>query len=149
MVACFTDDALYHNMPMEPVQGTDAIRGVLEGLFGMSEQIQWDLIHVATRNGAVLTERLDKFKIGEHWIELPVMGVFEVADTGIAVWRDYLISPSSRARWRRSAAANPGAQFRIVHVSTCPRCKPRGHCRTRRSRVSRAGCGDRWTVFRS
>jgi limonene-1,2-epoxide hydrolase len=38
----------------------------------------------------VVNERLDRFRIGEGWLELPVAGFFEVTDDGrISVWRDY------------------------------------------------------------
>ena len=30
-----------------------------------------------------------KFKINGTWVELPVMGTFEVADDRITAWRDY------------------------------------------------------------
>ncbi len=37
----------------------------------------------------MLTERTDRFQIGEKWLELPVMGSFELADGKITAWRDY------------------------------------------------------------
>jgi limonene-1,2-epoxide hydrolase len=39
--------------------------------------------------GAVLNERTDRFKLDERWIELPVMGVFELRGGKISAWRDY------------------------------------------------------------
>ena len=40
--------------------------------------------------GVVLTERVDRFTIGDKRIELPVMGAFEVDGQGkITAWRDY------------------------------------------------------------
>jgi limonene-1,2-epoxide hydrolase len=37
-----------------------------------------------------MNERLDRFKIGDGWLELPVAGVFEVNGDGlIKLWRDY------------------------------------------------------------
>lgn len=35
-----------------------------------------------------MTERTDRFEPGS-WVDLPVMGVFEVHDGGINLWRDY------------------------------------------------------------
>ena len=38
----------------------------------------------------VFNERLDRFRIGDGWLELPIAGVFEVDDDGkITLWRDY------------------------------------------------------------
>ena len=89
IVACFADDAIYDNIPMAAVQGTDAIRATLEGFMGAASEVQWDMINIAADGGVVLTERVDKFKINDQWIELPVMGTFEVADGKITAWRDY------------------------------------------------------------
>lgn len=90
IVDCFTDEAIYHNIPMEPVHGAAAIRESLAGFLHSASEVQWDILNIAEdAQGTVLTERLDKFKIGTHWIEVPVMGVFEVQADGIAAWRDY------------------------------------------------------------
>ena len=37
----------------------------------------------------VLVERLDRHRVGNSWVELPVMGVFVVVDGRITEWRDY------------------------------------------------------------
>ena len=89
IVACFADDAIYDNIPMTAVQGTDAIRATLEGFMGAASEVQWDMVNIAADGGVVLTERVDKFKINDQWIELPVMGTFEVVDGKITAWRDY------------------------------------------------------------
>ncbi len=86
----FTDDCVYHNIPLDPVQGPAAIRAVLQSFAGMSTAIEWELHQIAeTEGGAVLTERVDKFEIGGKWIALPVMGSFEIRDGKICAWRDY------------------------------------------------------------
>ena len=86
----FTEASVYHNIPMEAVTGTAAIREVLKGFMGMSSNIDWIVSHIAeTDAGVVLTERVDRFEINGKWLELPVMGTFEVADGKIAAWRDY------------------------------------------------------------
>ncbi len=89
IVACFADDAIYDNVPMTAVQGTDAIRETLQGFMGAATEVQWDMRNIVAEGGVVLTERVDKFKINDHWIELPVMGTFEVANGKITAWRDY------------------------------------------------------------
>ena len=90
ILSFFTVDAVYHNMPVAPVQGLEAIRGVLEGFMGMASDVDW-VVHAAaeTGDGVVLNERTDRFLIGEKWLELPVMGTFELRDGKICAWRDY------------------------------------------------------------
>jgi limonene-1,2-epoxide hydrolase len=86
----FAEDAVYHNMPVPPVQGTAAIRGVIQGFLGMATQVDWIVHQLAeTREGVVLTERTDRFLIRGKWLELPVMGAFELREGRITAWRDY------------------------------------------------------------
>lgn len=86
----FTKDAVYHNIPVAPVSGLEAIRGVLQGFMGMASEVDWVLHDIAeSEGGRVLTERLDRFLMGETWVELPVMGTFELKDGKISAWRDY------------------------------------------------------------
>ncbi len=86
----FARDAVYHNMPVEPVNGLSAIREVLQGFMSMASEVDWQLRTIAeTADGAVLTERVDRFLINGKWVALPVMGTFEVVDGKISAWRDY------------------------------------------------------------
>ena len=86
----FSDDCVYHNIPVDPVKGRDAIRAVIQGFAGMASEIDWVLHRIAeTEDGSVLTERSDRFKIADRWIELPVMGSFDTRDGKISAWRDY------------------------------------------------------------
>jgi limonene-1,2-epoxide hydrolase len=86
----FAADAIYHNIPVDPVTGLKAIRDVIQGFTGMATKVDWELRNLAeTADGVVLTERVDRFLIKGKWLELPVMGTFEVADGKITAWRDY------------------------------------------------------------
>jgi limonene-1,2-epoxide hydrolase len=90
IMAFFADDAVYHNIPVQPVKGTAAIRAVLQGFLGMASEVDWVVHHLAeTQDGVVLTERTDRFLVRGKWIALPVMGAFAVRDGRIAEWRDY------------------------------------------------------------
>jgi limonene-1,2-epoxide hydrolase len=76
-------------MPVAPVRGLAATRAVIEGFAGMATRVEWVLHQIAeTAAGAVLTERTDRFEIGGRWVELPVMGSFELAGGRITAWRD-------------------------------------------------------------
>ena len=86
----FSEDAVYHNIPVQPVKGTAAIRGVIQGFLGMATQVDWIVHQLAeTQEGVVLTERTDRFLIRGKWIELPVMGAFDLREGRITGWRDY------------------------------------------------------------
>ncbi len=85
----FTDDAVYHNIPMDPFVGKPAILEFLRGFIGSFGGIDFDIHHQAVTGNVVLNERTDRFTIGDKHIELPVTGVFEVRDGRIAAWRDY------------------------------------------------------------
>ena len=103
IIDCFTDDAVYHNIPMAKVRGKDAIRGALATIMGDSEAVQWELLNIADEGGVVLTERLDKFKVNGTWAEIPVMGVFEVSGGKIAAWRDYFDMGQVQAQFGAAA----------------------------------------------
>ena len=86
----FADDAIYHNIPVAPVSGREAIRAVVQRFIGMASRVDWQVRNLAvTSTGVVLTERIDRFLIKDKWVELPVMGTFEVAGGKVTAWRDY------------------------------------------------------------
>lgn len=86
--ALLADDVVYHNIPMNPVTGPAAVRAVFAQI--PFEAIDWIVHSSAAAGGRVLNERTDRFRLaGGHWVELRVMGTFEVADGRITAWRDY------------------------------------------------------------
>ncbi len=103
IIDCFTDDAVYHNIPMAAVQGKAAIRETLATIMGDSEAVQWDVLNIADEGGVVLTERVDKFRINGTWAEIPVMGVFEVSNGNVAAWRDYFDMGQVQAQFGAAA----------------------------------------------
>ena len=89
LVAYFTDDAVYHNIPISPVTGKDAIKATIEGFTAGVDKIEFRVSAIAADGDVVLTERVDVFTTPDKVIELPVMGTFETRDGKIAAWRDY------------------------------------------------------------
>jgi limonene-1,2-epoxide hydrolase len=90
VLAFFTPDAVYHNIPMEPVTGVDDIRALITGFTAGVDKIEFRVTHQTTNGNVVMNERVDAFITAAKTIELPVMGVFEVTDDGkISAWRDY------------------------------------------------------------
>jgi limonene-1,2-epoxide hydrolase len=85
----FADDAVYHNMPIDPVQGKDGIRNMLNLFVPGAETITFEIVHIASSGTVVHTERVDSFDMGDKRVVLPVAGVFELRDGKIAAWRDY------------------------------------------------------------
>lgn len=100
LLGFFAEDAVYHNMPMPPVRGKDAIRGVLDMFLKPAQSVEFIVLHIAAEGDTVLTERLDKFVIGGKTVELPVCGVFDMATGKILAWRDYF----DMATWTRQTA---------------------------------------------
>ena len=88
-LALLTDDVEYQNMMLPPVHGRDAVRETLEGLLALCTDSEWVVHRELAQGGLVMNERTDRFRIGETWTDLPVMGMFELRDGQIAVWRDY------------------------------------------------------------
>jgi len=99
LAAFFTDDAVYHNIPMAPVIGREAIgknigsfirpgKAAAPGVVPV-ESIEFRIINIAANGPVVMTERVDVFKLPGKSFELPVMGTFEVRDGKISAWRDY------------------------------------------------------------
>ena len=89
VVAFFSDDAVYHNIPIEPVVGPAAIRSTLESFTSSVDSLEFKMLAIAASGSTVLTERIDIFNFPGHVLSLPVMGTFEVTDGKISAWRDY------------------------------------------------------------
>jgi limonene-1,2-epoxide hydrolase len=86
----FAADCVYHNMPIEPARGIEATRAMIQGFSSLATKVDWVLHQIAeSEAGVVLTERTDRFEIGGRWVELPVMGSFELRGGKISAWRDY------------------------------------------------------------
>ena len=92
IMSFFHDDAVYTNVPIDPPnRGSEAIRTMIGSFLGMAQAMEF-VVHHSAENaaaGIVMNERTDRFLIGERWVELPVMGVFELRDGRIQAWRDY------------------------------------------------------------
>ena len=93
LAAFFTDDAVYHNIPLAPITGRDAIANTIATFIRPGapsiESIEFRVINIAASGPVVMTERVDVFKLPQKSFELPVMGIFEVTDGKISAWRDY------------------------------------------------------------
>jgi limonene-1,2-epoxide hydrolase len=86
----FAEDAVYHNIPMEPVKGREAIKQFIAGFTAAFEGIDFQVHRQVSDGNLVMNERTDVMRRNDgDDIPLPVTGVFEVVDGKIAAWRDY------------------------------------------------------------
>jgi limonene-1,2-epoxide hydrolase len=138
LAAYFTADGVYHNMPMGPVQGPQAIEQFIAGFMAEFDGMDIEVLHLVSNGNLVVTERVDVMRRkGGGELRLPVMGIFEIVDDRIAVWR-------STSTWRpslprsTSRIARGSARLVTLHdvryrqASTHYRCrgtKPSDGCR--------------------
>ena len=93
LAAFFTDNAVYHNIPLTPVTGREAIAKTISSFIRPGapgiESIEFRVINIASNGPVVMTERVDVFRLPGKSFELQVMGIFEVSEGKIKAWRDY------------------------------------------------------------
>lgn len=85
----FSQDAVYHNIPLEAVRGRDAIRVTLEGFMELGGEVEVDVSNVVADGDLVVVERVDHFIDTAGRQSLPIMGIFEIREGVISAWRDY------------------------------------------------------------
>jgi limonene-1,2-epoxide hydrolase len=89
----FMDDAIYHNIPLAPITGREAIATTIDSFIRPGapgiEGIEFRVVNIAANGPIVMTERVDVFRLPDKSFELPVMGTFEVSQGKIGAWRDY------------------------------------------------------------
>jgi limonene-1,2-epoxide hydrolase len=87
--ALVAEECEYDNVPMGKVFGPDGIRTLLAPMLGAATAIEWVVHREAAQGPYVFNERTDRFQMPFGWIEIPVVGVWEVHDGRITLWRDY------------------------------------------------------------
>ncbi len=89
LMGYFTDDIIYHNMPMAPLAGLAMVRVGISTFLKEWTATQWDLRNIMAAGDVVMTERVDNITAHGKQLALPVCGIFELRGGKIAVWRDY------------------------------------------------------------
>lgn len=100
--ALFAPDCEYTNVPLGTVTGPEAVRAVLEPFFAPTLENEFLTIRSASEGNRLFVERLDRHRLASGWVELPVVGVFEVEDGKIRVWRDYFDAATIMQHWPRA-----------------------------------------------
>ncbi len=85
----FAEDAVYRNMPLEPVHGRADIEATFAAFMSMGGHVGVDIAHMVAEGSVVMIERVDHLIRGDTTVSLPMFGVIEVHDGVITAWRDY------------------------------------------------------------
>lgn len=98
--ALVAPDCVYTNPPpIGTVHGPQGIRAVLEPFFAPTLENEFRILREAADGKVVMLERLDRHRLQDKWVELPVTGVFEVEDGLITYWRDYFDAATILSQW--------------------------------------------------
>jgi len=90
IIEFLSEDCIYHNMPMEPINGRSEIEAYIAPVIDKTLSIEWTVLAIAEdAKGRILNERLDRLKFSQGWLEIPIMGLLEFTDGRISLWRDY------------------------------------------------------------
>jgi len=94
------DTCEYVNPPPLPVvRGPAGVRSVLEPFFAPTLENDFQILRESASGPLVFLERLDRHRLADKWVELPVTGVFEVRDGKITYWRDYFDAATILSQW--------------------------------------------------
>jgi len=85
--------------PIGTVHGPAGIRAVLEPFFSPTLENEFRILREAATGPVVVLERLDRHRLADKWVELPVTGVFEVHGGLITYWRDYFDAATILSQW--------------------------------------------------
>lgn len=94
------DNCEYVNPPPLPVvHGPAGVRSLLEPFFAPTLENEFRVLRESASGSLVFLERLDRHRLADKWVELPVTGVFEVRDGKITYWRDYFDAATIMSQW--------------------------------------------------
>lgn len=85
----FSDDAVYHNIPLAAAKGKAEIRKTIDGFMPGTTKIEFKILTTASAGATVFNERVDSFIVNGRPVAVPVAGVFEISGGKIKAWRDY------------------------------------------------------------
>ena len=86
----FAENAVYHNVPVKPIEGVAGIRAIFQAFLDAFTFAELKIITLAAEPGLVLAERIDYFTMNDgRKIVLPVTGVFVVKNGKITRFSDY------------------------------------------------------------
>ena len=102
IVDAFTDDGVYHSIPLQPIVGKDAIRAWVESFRGKPPG-RLDVRRQVASEAVVLNERVDAITLNGRPVTLPICGVFDIEDGRIKAWREYFDLGPVRAAYGQNS----------------------------------------------
>jgi limonene-1,2-epoxide hydrolase len=94
----FTEDAIWHPMPVKPAVGKPALREAISVWLGAMTRFGAEIRLQMSDGKTVMHERTDRFSLGTQEHESPVCAVFEIDNGRITAWREYFdMSPFAGA----------------------------------------------------
>jgi limonene-1,2-epoxide hydrolase len=97
IVGCFTEDAVYHSVPLTPIVGKPAIAEWVRGFAGVPPG-RLEVHRQVASETVVMNERVDRITLNGRAVVLPICGVFEMRGGRIHAWREYFdLAPAKEA----------------------------------------------------
>ena len=90
-LALVHEDLTFHNVPLAgPMPGGAAVRYHCRLFRRFTHEVRWEVVNQIADGHRVMHERVDHTRFIDGTVTvLPVVGVFEVHDGLISLWRDY------------------------------------------------------------
>ena len=85
----FAEDGILHSMTSEPIVGRENIRSRLQFLADGIDQIELKIENMGVINDVVFIERADIGTFNGRPFSIPVVGVLEIENGKVQVWREY------------------------------------------------------------
>jgi limonene-1,2-epoxide hydrolase len=95
---CFTDDAVYHSVPLTPIVGKAAIEAWVRAFEDVPPG-RLDVRNQVASGGVVMNERTDLITLNGKPVTLPICGVFEMDGGRIRAWREYFDPAPAKAAY--------------------------------------------------
>ena len=89
VIDLFAEDGALHSVMIEPIVGRETLREHLSGLFAGTEYLKLNIKNVAVTGNTVIIERVDEFIYNGKKGSVPAVGVLEIEDGKVKVWREY------------------------------------------------------------
>ena len=96
----FTDDGVYHSIPLAPIVGKPAIRDFVSR-FADVPPGRLVIHHQIASDDVVMNERTDYITINGRPVTLPICGVFEIENGRIKAWREYFDLAPAKAAYEK------------------------------------------------
>jgi limonene-1,2-epoxide hydrolase len=97
----FTDDAVYHCVPLTPIVGKAALAEWVRA-FDVKSPPRLDVHHQVASGDIVMNERTDHITLNGRPVPLPICAVFELEGRRIRAWREYLDLAPAKAAYEGS-----------------------------------------------